>query len=124
MTCQHLEPPRIELTPHLPHYGKELCSTCGAFLRWIKKPDSDAGKYRRPSAHRDLVEKYGRGYCEMCLTAEADLPGRQSLEAHHVEEFAKGGPATRENVWIVCTGCARLIHAIRTYFRVRTEAGP
>jgi len=122
MICQHNDPPRVELTPHLPHYGKAICSMCGAFLRWLPKPDSDASKYRRPSAHRDLVAQFSRGFCELCLTVESELPGRQVLEAHHVAEFAEGGPATRENIWILCTGCARIIHTIRNYYRPNKAA--
>ena len=103
----------VELTPNLSHYGKEVCMACRRFLRWIPKPDQE--RVKRPAAHTDLVRKYSRGFCEMCGKQEADLPGRQTLEANHIVEFQEGGDHGRENVSIVCTRCHKLIHLLRTW---------
>ncbi len=97
------------------HYAELRCSTCGAHNGFLSKPDSDPTKYKRPNAHTNLVEKFSRGFCEMCLVRKEDLPKGQTLEAQHVQEFKDGGSAERANIWIVCTGCHRLIHWVRTY---------
>ena len=114
-TCQFCGSADIafELTPNLPHYGKETCRSCGRHSRWVPKPDSD--KIRRPAAHKDLVSKYGNGYCEMCLILEERLPPGQTLEAQHVREYQHGGSEVRENIWIVCTRCHKLIHWLRVW---------
>lgn len=103
---------QIILTPDLPHYGKILCD-CGHFLGWAPKPDSE--KVRRPAKHRNLVQKYSAGYCELCLIAEDNLPDEQTLEAQHIIEFEDGGGHERENIQIICTKCHKLIHWLRTY---------
>lgn len=104
---------RFVLTPDQPHYGKDVCSKCGAWQRWVPKPDAE--KAKRPAKHRDLVKKHGRGECELCGCPESDLPPGDVLEGHHVEEFQNGGEATRENVWVICTACHSLINWRRTY---------
>lgn len=96
-----------------PHYAKETCPNCNRFVRFVPKPDAD--KAKRPAAHRDLVRKFGRGFCEMCLRRENELPGPQTLHGHHVEEFADGGEPKRENVWILCTACHAYVNHVRTY---------
>ena len=100
-------------TPNLPHYAREDCADCLRFLRWVPKPDAD--RIRRPAAHRDLVKKFSRGFCEICLTKDSDLLPGQVLEAQHVQEFHEGGDPTRENTWIICTACHKLIHWRRTW---------
>jgi hypothetical protein len=30
-------------------------------------------------------------------------------------EFKDGGEPRRENVWVLCSGCERLVHWVRTY---------
>lgn len=114
--CQSTEVVFSE-TPQLPHYGREDCADCGRFIRWVPKPEGD--RVRRPSAHRGLVHKFSRGFCEMCLRKENELPDGQTLEAQHVEEFSGGGEPKRENIWIICTACHKLIHCIRTHFAIR-----
>ena len=120
-TCRYCESSNLEqrLTPDGPHYAAERCLNCGRHLRWIPKPDSE--KARRPAAHRELVRKFGRGFCELCLLAENDLPGGQTLEGHHVVPFAAGGTDEQHNVQILCTGCHRFIHWRRTYATPRVS---
>lgn len=105
----------VELTPDGPHHAKEVCARCGRWLRWLPKPDQDRAK--RPANHRELVRKYGRGFCQWCLTPERDLPARQTLEGHHIIPYADGGTDDRANVLILCTGCHKLAHLMRTYYR-------
>lgn len=97
------------------HYARVTCAECSAFIGWLPKPDNE--KARRPATHRDLVAKFGRGYCEMCLTPESKLPKGESLEGHHVDEYQNGGEASRENTWILCTACHSLVNWRRTYQR-------
>lgn len=96
------------------HYAKAKCSACRASW-FVSKPNNDRTKYRRPAGHRNLVEAYSNGYCEMCLREISDLPKGTTLEAQHVKEYQDGGGNERENIWIICTACHRLIHWVRTY---------
>ncbi len=104
-----------ELMPHSRHYAKWVCGSCGKWNDWVRKPSDDASKYRRPAAHRKLVAKFGRGYCEMCMRQENELRDEDTLEGHHSIEFKDGGEPTRENTWILCTACHRLVNWMRTY---------
>jgi 5-methylcytosine-specific restriction endonuclease McrA len=113
----------LEETPHLTHYGKLVCGTCGRFHRWVGKPDSDSSKYRRPKQHRDLVDKYSRGFCELCLKSESELQPGVTIESHHVVEFSDGGSHERDNVWILCTACHRQVHWARRYYGRSTPVG-
>ena len=96
-----------------PHHRREVCPHCEQHMGWLKKPDSC--KKRRESAHRELVAKYGKGFCEMCLMPEDDLNDRTYLVGHHVQQYADDGGNERENVWIVCNACHSLIHWARTH---------
>lgn len=113
--CGSMGPHDVVVMTKGVHYAKLVCRECGGHAGWQPKPDSDPTKYRRPKQHTNLVRKYSRGFCEMCLTKEAELPRGQTMEAQHVVEFQDGGEPSRENIWIVCTGCHRLIHWLRTY---------
>ena len=100
-----------------PHYAGWKCDTCNTHY-WLSKPDDDPTKHKRTAAHRDLVKKYSRGYCEMCLRTEDKIKEQpnQTLEAQHVIEHSHGGESTRENIWILCTPCHKYVHHVRTYF--------
>ncbi len=100
-----------------PHYAQVKCKDCKRHVQWVSKPDSE--KTRRPQAHRDLVKRYSRGYCEVCGTRKEDLPAGQAMEANHIIEFKNGGSDERENIQILCTACHKLIHCLRTHFRPR-----
>jgi len=115
--CKYSGPHKLTLTPDSIHYGRLDCGNCGAYIRIEPKPDSDASKYRRPSAHRELVEKYSTGICQSCRYPQDKLPGRQVLEAHHLVPYEAGGSDERDNILILCTGCHRLEHLKRNYFR-------
>lgn len=112
-TCGYLGNPVFTPTPHLTHYGKLTCHHCSRHLKWVAKPDDERTKHKRPADHKDLVDRYGRGFCEMCLRQTGSLQGRQHLVGHHVIEFKDGGTSARDNVWIVCDRCHALIHWVR-----------
>lgn len=97
------------------HYAKIDCSKCGRWIRWLPKPDVE--KHRRPAAHRDLVEKFGKGFCELCLRKKDQLPLPQTLIGHHVDPYAKSRnkELKKEDVWILCTMCHRIVEWMRTY---------
>lgn len=98
-----------------PHWGKWVC-TCGC-VAWLPKPDGDPSKYKRENIHKDLVKKYSKGYCEMCLRTEEAVRTRpnETLEAHHVIPYQHGGSHERDNIWIVCTACHKYIEHVRRY---------
>lgn len=95
-----------------PHFARMDCGKCGRFVRFLPKPDTD--KAKRPAAHKRLVGKSGLDYCELCLILEERLPAHESLEAHHIEEYADGGDCANGNTLICCTSCHRFIHWRRT----------
>jgi hypothetical protein len=116
--CQHCGFDGMHKATQLPtgqHWGRIDCGGCGKWIKWLPKPESDPTKYRRPTSHKNLVEKFGRGFCEMCLRAQGELGARETLDGHHVLEFQNGGEPSRENVWILCTACHRLVNWTRTY---------
>jgi hypothetical protein len=117
-TCRHCKTNAdhpVTLTPEKIHYGRVDCGTCGRLLRWLPKPDGEPSKYKRQAAHRNLVADYGRGFCELCLRKVGELPPRQTLEAQHVIEYQDEGSNKRENIWILCTACHKLVHWMRIY---------
>ena len=102
-----------ELTPEMTHYARRICTNCQTQNDWFSHPDKD--DKNRPSKHKNLVKKYSKGFCEMCLITSDDLEDNRTLEGHHVKPYKNGGSSDRENVWIVCTSCHSLIHWKRTY---------
>lgn len=100
------------LTPELPHYGKRVCGECGMHNGWIPKP----GSKNRGAKHGDLVRKHSKGFCEMCLRLVSELRPGDLLEAHHVVPYKQGGASERDNLWIVCTPCHRIIEHHRCYY--------
>jgi hypothetical protein len=113
--CQATGPHVMTLRTSGVHYADLTCHSCGKHLGFPKKPDSDPTKYRRPQQHKDLVFAYGKDFCEMCLRHVSELPKGQTLEAQHVVEYQYGGSNKRENIWVICTACHKMIHWIRTY---------
>lgn len=113
--CKATIEPTIEIRTTGKHYANMICPQCNRHLGFAPKPDSDASKYNRPAQHRELVRKHSRGYCELCRFTESQLPKNCSLEAHHVIPFEEGGEPTRDNTWILCTACHRLVEWQRTY---------
>lgn len=97
------------------HYAKAVCPRhqCAKFSHWVSKPKQE--KKQKRSDTKGLLEKYSKGYCELCLRLSDDLPSKTVLHAHHVIEKKDGGDESKENIWIVCTMCHRQIHHQRTY---------
>lgn len=114
-SCGHVGPHGITVMTDGKHYAKVHCNECNRFLRWLPKPEAE--KAKRPSAHRDLVGRFGNGYCEMCGIRDEHLPKGESLEGHHCEAYQDGGEPTRENTWILCTPCHKLVEWRRTYVK-------
>lgn len=112
-SCGHHGQQQVSICASGPHYAAVRCSECNFHLGFLPKPDNDKSKYRRQSSHRELAAKFGKGYCEMCLRIEPDLPKGQSLDGHHVIEYQDGGTNERENVWVLCTACHKLVHWTR-----------
>jgi len=38
--CQHDTKVLVKLAPDSPHYAQEICEVCGAFVRWIPRPEN------------------------------------------------------------------------------------
>lgn len=123
--CGDVRPTAKETDPPTgnSHWRKLSCPECGQFMGWAPKPPDDATKYRPARSSADLVERFGKGYCEMCLRLDIELPAQHGLEAHHVKPHHIGGEDTRDNLWIVCKACHRLIEHARTYHGTNTLEG-
>lgn len=95
------------------------CPMCSFFMGWNRLPKNER---KRSASHRDLVAKYGRGFCEMCLVPSEELGAGNYLVGHHVKEHSDGGTSDRENVWILCNACHSLVHWTRTHHGRNTVA--
>lgn len=113
--CGAPPPHRVDARQDMHGGGGVVCTACGRTLGFLPKSADDPTKYRRPNEHRELVSRFGKGYCELCLRLEVELKGRQGLVGHHVLPFQSDGEAKRENVWILCTACHRIVEWMRTY---------
>lgn len=89
------------------HYSRILCADCGTFLGWGKKPDSK----NRPANHSDLIRKYKKEYCPICMRPSSKLV----MEAHHIVEFQHGGTSDEDNILVLCYACHKIVHHIRNY---------
>ncbi len=111
--CGSCGPHIVEIKTEGVHHAAVICIQCRRHVAWMSKPDQD--KAKRPAAHTDLVKRFSKGYCEMCFITKENLPKGEALEAQHVIEFQDGGSNERENIWILCTACHKLVHWRRTY---------
>ena len=93
------------------HYARRVCSRCGKFLGWVPAPWTE----QRSASHRRLVEKFGRSRCQLCGAGWDELPQGESLEAHHVEPYSKGGGPEEENILALCTLCHRIAETLRRH---------
>lgn len=115
--CKYCESKRMfEFVGDWPgnHYSRIVCGDCGQFKEWGKKPRASKRK-RSTKGHAELLQKYGKGFCEMCLRQSSELNVKHGLQVHHVIEHADGGSNERDNVWIVCAHCHSQIHLHRNY---------
>ena len=113
--CGYAGETKTILRPQGTHYADLRCPICGKHHGFLSKPANDETKFNRPKAHSELVKKFSKGYCEMCLAKASSFRKGLSLHAHHIVEYKDGGTAFRNNVWILCTGCHSLVHWRRTY---------
>lgn len=93
----------------IPHYSRLRCSNCDKTLGWGKKPDSKS----RPANHSELIKKYSKGFCTLCLRPSKGL----CMNAHHIIEYKDGGLSSEDNIQIVCNACHGIIHHVRNYCR-------
>ena len=106
-SSEKIETPRQDM-----HYSDIRCRSCGFHFGFGTDPEK---KPKSRKGQADLVKKYSKGFCEICLRTKQDLPLPEVLEAHHIIEVARGGDDEAENIQICCTPCHRWIHHQRTY---------
>lgn len=92
------------------HYSKEVCTSCGDFVKWNPKPQNE-GKRRRTSKH--TVESLGVNCCEICRRPKDMLAVNQTLEIHHKDHTPEHD--TPDNLIVLCTFCHKQAHAYATY---------
>lgn len=105
--------PEFQMGPFGPHWAKCTCKAC----RSVWFPPKPGKRKNRESRHTELVRRFGRGFCELCGILQARLPAGEAFEGHHVDEYHLDGEPTRENTWILCTACHRLVHWRRIYLK-------
>jgi len=97
--------------PDTPHMAEYKCFICNAHLGWIPKEKNETKRPKNKYTPEDLKIDY----CEMCLRYKPQLLKNHVLESHHVIEIQDGGKDIPENIWVLCTGCAKLVHWTRRY---------
>jgi len=97
------------------NYAEARCANadCSRWLFWVPKPKNENSTKRKDT--KGLLEKFSRGFCEICLRKDYQLPRSEGLEAHHIIEKKDGGNEEKDNIQIVCTKCHKWIHHERTY---------
>ena len=100
------------------HYGRLNCEECGRYVSFVKKPNNEGKRGRNKYTPEDLKINH----CQLCLRPGHRLGSRGVLDVHHVIEIQDGGDDTKENIWVVCTSCHRLIHHQRTYLNSHLKA--
>jgi hypothetical protein len=109
--------PNESLCEDGPHYAKAICPDCGRFLYFIGKPENKTQLEKRPNGC-PTPAKLDIDYCQLCLRHKEKI-GKGYLETHHID----GNPANNDrlNHFIVCIGCHKLIHWMRTYIKNHME---
>lgn len=101
-TCQGTEGQVYQNGTHL-----TLRCFCGRFIKHLPQ----GSKERRQAAHRDLVKRHEITACSLCGISASEARAMGTLlQAHHLERYADGGDAEKENVMGVCGECHRYIH--------------
>jgi 5-methylcytosine-specific restriction protein A len=101
------------LTPELTHWGKYVCSKCGRFLAWVKKPDNEKRNRRVSKKLARPFENAGIDYCQLCLRQRCELPPNMTFVAHHIVEVQDGGSDDPANLLHLCTFCHEMVHLLR-----------
>ena len=107
----------VTLLPEGKHYAKRNCCRCGGYIAFVKKPENE----KKRSKNKFTASDMGIDFCQLCLRQITRLGDRGVLEVHHVEEIHNGGEDTKDNAWVVCSSCHRLIHHQRTYLNEHTK---
>ena len=100
-------------TPDKKHYGKIKCAQCGAWVKWVKKPENE-DKRTKTSKHDGLTESADR--CGLCGRKRFELNNKETFELHHSIPLEEDGEDKMDNIVFLCTACHRQAHWIRTYF--------
>jgi len=106
-------------TPNHIHYGKDVCSDCGKWFKWIRNPDNK-GKNRYGTSKfsvRDILKfhKKNEEICFFCLRKKDELGFNETITRDHIEEVDKGGKDELENLQVLCSACHKLKNWVRLY---------
>jgi 5-methylcytosine-specific restriction endonuclease McrA len=93
------------------HYAKAICTKCGRFIDWLKKPEHDGKR----TSSKFTSESLRILCCELCGRGHAKLGKRSTLDIHHKIPIEEGGKDERDNILVLCTACHRMAHFLRTY---------
>lgn len=88
------------------------CLDCGKFSWWPKEEN----KTKRPASQRNLLQKYGKDYCQWCMVKVSEYPkGKGQWAMHHIIEYIDGGESDPHNLMTLCPQCHSNVHHCRTY---------
>jgi len=94
------------------HYAKATCPICDRFIDWLKKPENEGF---RTQSSKYTPETLSIEACELCGRDKSKLGKRSTLAIHHKQPIEEMGEDTKENILVLCTGCHRMAHFLRTY---------
>jgi len=92
------------------HYAKEVCTECGDFVKWVKKPYNEG---RRTKGSKYSPSKLGVSCCELCRREKSMLANNQTLEVHHKDHDPEND--VPKNLMVLCTFCHKQVHAYSLY---------
>jgi 5-methylcytosine-specific restriction endonuclease McrA len=97
------------------HHGKLICSLCGRFHKWVKKPENN-GKRTRTSIYDHMTPNVS--HCGVCGRKRSELNVRETIELHHSIPLEEGGADEMDNIIWACTACHKHAHWVRDYFYI------
>lgn len=123
--CEH-HFKKIILTPNFQHYAKEVCATCGKWIRWITHPENE-GKRTRTSRfdlkkvceHRNIKTPF----CFFCTRIKEQLGINETLTIDHILPLHTEGKDELDNTQILCTACHKLKNWKETYITNHLQGG-
>jgi hypothetical protein len=109
----------VIIGPFGPHYAKEICKSCDALIKFIKKPENE-GRRTKTSKYSAFDFEYDG--CELCRRPRIMLGEYETLEVHHKDVNYEND--TRDNVMLLCTLCHKQVHLYHAFLYLHFMTNP
>lgn len=109
--CTHHQTETIILDSSSPHYAKTVCTDCGKFLGFEKKPKNGTKRTDNNDHWRHMHLERGELQCKICGIRESDVP--ITFHVHHWLPLSEGGVDEFENTDMLCVYCHEALHVQR-----------